>query len=75
MCLFRSVEATNLDKQLYGDDRLLECANNNINADCESLCTIIKQDVDKFYEGAEQFDDITELSIQFKKYYVAKHND
>lgn len=69
------VEATNLDKQLYGDDRLLECANNNINADCKSLCTIIKQDVDKFYEGAEQFDDITELSIQFKKYYVAKQND
>ena len=31
--------------------------------------------LDKFYEGAEQFDDITELSIQFKKYYVAKQND
>ena len=67
------VEATNVDKQLYGDDRLQICANKNIGADSMTLCNIIKEDVDKFYEGADQFDDITELSMQFKK-YTTKNN-
>ena len=62
------VEATNVNKQLYGDDRLQICANRNIGADSMTLCNIVKEDVDKFYEGADQFDDITELSMQFKKY-------
>ena len=66
------VEATNINQELYGDDRLLECANNHIGADATDICNIIKDSVDKFYEGAEQFDDITELSLQFKKYYVNK---
>ena len=69
------VEATNVDKKLYGDDRLEICANKSIGLDSKQLCEKIKEDVDKFYEGADQFDDITELSLQFKKYYVANSDE
>lgn len=66
------VEATNIDKQLYGDDRLLRKANQCIGLDATDMCNRIKEDVDKFYEGADQFDDITELSMQFKQYHHSK---
>ena len=61
------VEATNIDKKLYGDDRLKNCINSHIGEKAEDICIHVKEDVDKFYEGAPQFDDITELSLQFKK--------
>lgn len=60
------VEATNVDKQLYGDDRLKECINTLIGEDAMTICKKVKEDVEKFYEGAPQFDDITELSLQYK---------
>ena len=60
------VEATNIDKKLYGEARLQECINEHIGEDSMTLCENIKQDVENFYEGAPQFDDITELSLQFK---------
>ena len=63
------VEATDVDKQLYGDDRLLACVNEHNGEDSRQLCDSIKEDVDRFYEGAEQFDDITEVSLQFKAYH------
>jgi sigma-B regulation protein RsbU (phosphoserine phosphatase) len=62
------VEATNVDKKLYGDDRLEVCINDHIGDDAETICKVIKEDVDRFYEGAPQFDDITELSLQYKKH-------
>ena len=63
-------EATNTDHELYGDDRLKECANRCIGLNARDLCNRIKEEVDAFYEGNEQFDDITELSMQFKKLHV-----
>ena len=62
------VEATNLDKELYGDDRLRECLNEHPDETAQQLCESVLADVNKFYEGAEQFDDITELSLKFLKY-------
>ena len=59
------VEATNLDNELYGEQRLIDCLNANIGVNAEECCELVKIDVDKFYEGAEQFDDITELSFKF----------
>jgi sigma-B regulation protein RsbU (phosphoserine phosphatase) len=61
------VEATNKDEELYGDDRLRDCLNAHIGEDAKTLCLSVKQDVDRFYEGAPQFDDLTELSFQFRK--------
>ncbi len=62
------VEATNVNQELYGDQRLQDCLNGNIGNDAMTICQNVKEDVDAFYKGAEQFDDITELSMQFKKY-------
>ena len=62
------VEATDVDKQLYGDDRLEECINSHLGETSEDICNHVKEDVDRFYEGAPQFDDITELSLKYLKY-------
>lgn len=61
------VEATNKDEELYGDDRLRDCLNAHVGEDAKKICLSVKQDVDRFYEGAPQFDDLTELSFQFRK--------
>ncbi len=62
------VEATNVKEELYGDDRLRECLNSHPNETAQQLCESVLEDVNRFYEGAEQFDDITELSLKFIKY-------
>ena len=64
------VEATNTEKKLYGDDRLLECINRHRDEDAETMCKSIEEEVEEFYKGAPQFDDITELSFKFKEYFV-----
>lgn len=61
-------EATNVDKELYGDDRLQKRINELVGKDAKTICDGVKENVDAFYDGAPQFDDITELSMQFKKY-------
>lgn len=62
------VEATNAEYQLYGDDRLKERLNTCIGEDARTVCDRVVADVDDFYQGAPQFDDLTELSVQFRKY-------
>lgn len=62
------VEATNVDKQLYGDDRLENRLNSISDYDSHKICDYVKENVDEFYEGAPQFDDITELSVRFLRY-------
>ena len=61
------VEATNLDKELYGEQRLKKCINSCAGMDARGICETISADVEEFYKGAEQFDDITELSLRFLK--------
>ncbi len=63
------VEATNADKELYGDPRLENTLNIMSYEDCETMCKKLKEDVDEFYVGCPQFDDITMLSVKFKKYF------
>ena len=62
------VEATNRNKELYGNERLQDCLNAHAGEDVKALCESVRKDVDEFYDGAEQFDDITELSLKFLKY-------
>lgn len=62
------VEATDPKQELYGDDRLKACLNAHPGESAQQLCESVLNDVNKFYEGAEQFDDITELSLKFLKY-------
>ena len=58
-------EATDNNTELYGEQRLLDFVNSFENIEPESLCKLIKSDVDKFVGTAPQFDDITMLAINF----------
>ena len=58
-------EAMNSDKELFGDKRLAEVLNNNTNLPLENFTKAIKDEIDKFADGAEQADDITMLTLKF----------
>ena len=62
------VEATNKQKELYSDERLKVVLNVHKDEDVQNLCLSVRKDVDDFYNGAEQFDDITELCVKFIDY-------
>ena len=57
-------EATNSDKQLYGDDRLLICLGNCQNQTIQEQLDSLKKDIDEFVGEAEQFDDITIMAFK-----------
>lgn len=60
-------EATSLEEELYGDDRLKAVLNKNTDKSPQELLPLIKEDIDKFVGEAPQFDDITMLCLEFKK--------
>ncbi|MBQ6217501.1 MAG: SpoIIE family protein phosphatase [Erysipelotrichaceae bacterium] len=62
------VEATDADKQLYGNDRLRDCLNRHKEENAKQICENTLEDVDQFFTGVPQFDDITELSLIFHSY-------
>ena len=59
-------EATNLNEELYGEERLQKVLDTYKDATQETICAEVKKDVDKFVGEAPQFDDITMLAIQYK---------
>ena len=59
-------EATNAQNQLYGEDRLLEFMNNNVNLEATELLPKLKNNIDEFVGEAPQFDDITMLMFDYK---------
>ena len=61
-------EAINLNNEQYGTDRLLKVLNDNTGDDLSSLLANVRNDVEKFANGAEQFDDITILEFRFTNY-------
>ena len=62
-------EATDKNNNLYGEERLLSALKKDeakmLNP--EELLKFVKNDVEKFVDGADQFDDITMLGMIFKK--------
>ncbi len=56
-------EATDLNNELYGEERLLDILKKNADTDSKKLCEAVKSDVDAFVGKAPQFDDITMLSL------------
>lgn len=58
-------EATNLDCELYGTDRLLAALNNSPDADAKTLLENIKADIEDYVDDADQFDDITMLEFRY----------
>lgn len=61
-------EATRADQELYGMERLQEVLNRNRPASPHELLPAVKADIDAFVGEAEQFDDITMLCVEFKRY-------
>ena len=60
-------EAHNAQKELFGDDRLLQSLNEAAGLDVEQVCKKVKADLDAFVGDADQFDDITMLCIQLSE--------
>ena len=58
-------EATNQEKELFGTDRLLEVMNRDPAAMPKQMIENVLQGIDEFVQGAEQFDDITMLSLKY----------
>ena len=59
-------EATNRNEQLYGEERLQRCIENNSDLSPEKLIEAVHEDIDRFVDGAEQFDDITMVVLKMK---------
>lgn len=59
-------EATNKFDELYQESRLKDYLNNNKNLKSEMLLSFLKQNIDDFADGAQQFDDITMLIFDYK---------
>lgn len=57
-------EATNADNMLYGDDRLLDLLETVPDRSVGEHLTLLKEDIDRFVGGAEQFDDITIMAMR-----------
>ncbi|MBB5225437.1 HAMP domain-containing protein [Treponema ruminis] len=60
-------EATDANKQLYGDERLDAILNKTGGIPANQLLKAVKEDIDAFVGEAPQFDDITMLCLEYKK--------
>ena len=60
-------EATNINNELYGENRLKDFLSNHINQDVEKTIKDLKNDIENFVGDADQFDDITMLEFLFKE--------
>lgn len=60
------VEATNRQEAFYGSERLLAALNTTEGMSAQETLQIVRADVDRFAEGAPQFDDLTMLCITYK---------
>ena len=59
-------EATDSANQLFGTDRMVKSLNGIPNATPEEILKNVRKDVDEFVNGAEQFDDLTMLCMEYK---------
>ncbi|MBR5277932.1 MAG: SpoIIE family protein phosphatase [Clostridia bacterium] len=59
-------EATNIENNLYGEDRLLTFVTKNADNQANLLLPALKSNIDSFVGEAPQFDDITMLMLDYK---------
>lgn len=59
-------EATNIEENMYGTGRILDVLNQKPESTCEQMLTHIWTDVAEFVNGAEQFDDLTMLALEYR---------
>jgi len=67
-------EAMNKKRELFGENRLLDAANKNINISSREFLDAIKLEVDMFAQGAEQADDITMLALRILGFKDQQNN-
>ncbi len=60
-------EATTANDVMYGTGRMLECLDQNASKDCKETLDAVTESVDRFIDGADQFDDITMLIYEVRK--------
>ena len=61
-------EATNKSLELFGESRLLNALNLASEGTAQSRCNDVKEAIERFVGDAEQFDDITMLSVKFNSF-------
>ncbi len=68
LCLYTDgvTEAKRKDREMYGEDRLLDCFSRHLPVQ-DHACDAIRTDVKTFVDGNEQSDDITILCIDVKR--------
>lgn len=59
-------EAINTRSELFGEERLRAVMNEKREPKLENLLLLVKKEIDGFVGGAEQFDDITMLAVEYK---------
>ncbi|MBP5607966.1 MAG: PP2C family protein-serine/threonine phosphatase [Lachnospiraceae bacterium] len=58
-------ESQNIERTLFGEDRILDTVRRNGDKDLTGMLTSIRKDIDSFAGEAPQFDDITMLVFEF----------
>jgi sigma-B regulation protein RsbU (phosphoserine phosphatase) len=59
-------EAHNKERKMFGTDRMVAALNTDPEADLQTLLKNMRTAVDEFADGAEQFDDLTMLCVEYK---------
>lgn len=59
-------EANDKDSLLFGEIRLIKFLQKQADKSMKEICNTAIEEVDKFADGAEQFDDITVLAIKYQ---------
>lgn len=59
-------EATDIDKNMFGIERMLDALNSKPDADPNEILEVVKQKIDEFVQDAEQFDDLTMMCVEYK---------
>ena len=67
-------EATSVEKELYGEERLKRICENATDNSPQKLLEMVWEDVDAFQKGGEQFDDITMLAVTYHGDGFVKRN-
>lgn len=58
-------EATDAANELFGTERMLDALNKDPEAMPEQILENVMDGINEFVQGAEQFDDITMLSLKY----------
>lgn len=58
-------EATDAENNLFGEARLQAVLQQRLSGDIQTVCTQVKEDVDRFVGEAPQFDDITMMALTY----------